>query len=900
MFSKLKLKIFIAFMVFATVSVSASALYVPTNRDTSLPPESITYTVDEPTMMNKLWENDRYTYYFRDERDVLAIYDKVAGHTYYSGLDIPTSDEVEEVCEPYVEIYEDGPIGMYEESLEVLKFTLDAEYDELEDKTTVSDSKETLDALYELKDRNDIMGYVTVMNQIDSAIEQYYQKLILVVSDNAELVEKHVKMNTDKTSATDETGEIPYDKVLSDIKNNCADTENRMNTTATSQANSIVTISYFVPGNVIKTSNLASTSEGDVKSTLKAINGTEDKSDHWVLDIKYSKIDISIKLHMHFNDKGVEFEIRDSEITGDDHNRLEKIYIAKYLGAKGGETKPYDLNTFDFSDEIINNKPMNDGYALIPDGPGALVRFRDQIENINSYNARIYGEDVGMSERTSSTELLYVAPKTASLPVFGISEGNGTQRGFVAYGTSGTEYMGVYSDVYQNRMRYNITSSEFIYNQKYDYIYGVGESEKFIKINETRHRYDAKIQYEFLSGDGSVDGKPADYVGMAKAYREHLIEEGMLTENKVSSNEIPIRIDFLMADSKKNLYGYDLKVVTDTDGVENILNDIKGNGISNINSGLMGWQDGGLTIASAGKTDFSRNIGTKSQFEKLVSEFANDNIDISLQQNYTTINEEQMRLSGNALKHANGRYFEHYTNKTVVDTEYYAKTSNSVKWFNNHVNSFSSMNMQSITVDGLSNQLYGNYHDGISRTESKNMIVDSFVNNNDNIKINAIMPNDYLFSSVDRYLQTPLFNTQYLVSTDTVPFLQLVLHNTMEMYAPYTNMSFYTEIDQLRMIDYNVYPSFILTEKPSYHLVGTNSSNFYSTQYSSYDDMIVEVYNNVNGALGAIEGANWLGRKVVENGIVENNYSNGTKIIINYTDDEFDGVPAKSYKVIKT
>ena len=41
---------------------------------------------------------------------------------------------------------------------------------------------------------------------------------------------------------------------------------------------------------------------------------------------------------------------------------------------------------------------------------------------------------------------------------------------------------------------------------------------------------------------------------MAKAYRQHLIDEGILTEKSVDEKNIPIRIDFLMSDSKKGVF----------------------------------------------------------------------------------------------------------------------------------------------------------------------------------------------------------------------------------------------------------------------------------------------------------------------------------------------------------
>ena len=75
------------------------------------------------------------------------------------------------------------------------------------------------------------------------------------------------------------------------------------------------------------------------------------------------------------------------------------------------------------------------------------------------------------------------------------------------------------------------------------------------------------MTYDFLYGDGS-DGEPAaDYTGMAKAYREHIIEEGVLTVKEDEEEDIPMRIDFLMSDSKKGVFGTQEVAVTTTDDV---------------------------------------------------------------------------------------------------------------------------------------------------------------------------------------------------------------------------------------------------------------------------------------------------------------------------------------------
>jgi hypothetical protein len=131
--------------------------------------------------------------------------------------------------------------------------------------------------------------------------------------------------------------------------------------------------------------------------------------------------------------------------------------------------------------------------------------------------------------------------------------------------------------------------------------------------------------------------------------------------------------------------------------------------------------------------------------------------------------------------------------------------------------------------------------------------------------------------------------SQFIFETDSVPFLQMVLNQTMEVYAPYSNFSFYTQPDILKMIDYNLSPSFILSKQPSHYLSSTPSAELYSTEFAQYEDLIKNVYGQVNGILCQVIGYDWTGRKVLESGVVLNTYDNGSdkkEIVINYTDEE--------------
>jgi hypothetical protein len=351
---------------------------------------------------------------------------------------------------------------------------------------------------------------------------------------------------------------------------------------------------------------------------------------------------------------------------------------------------------------------------------------------------------------------------------------------------------------------------------------------------------------------------------------------------------MPIRLDFIMSDAMNNLIGTRDVVVTTIDQVKEILTKLHGDGIENINSGLYGYQKGGITLGDKDRPNWSGSIGTRRDFERVIGDLNDLGLDVSLALDYVTIYEEQMSLLGNAAKHLNGWYIREHMFREVgpVEDMYFARPTLVASWMKSHEKRVRSLGMQSLTYAGMTNQLYGDY--GRNQIDIQG-VIDLYQNTLEGISesygINAVNPNQYLWRNVSRYLQSPMFTSQYLIQTDTVPFLQIVLSGSMEVYATYANFSFYTETDILRMIDYNVYPSFILTHDPSYKLISTNSSNFYSTEFELYEDLIHHIYRRMNTAYQSVLGSQWMDRIVVSPGVIVNRYANGVEIVINYTND---------------
>ncbi len=755
----------------------AKAAYLTTNRDTKLPPDKVTYEIVNTDGYEKLYETDTMVYYFREDRDVFAIYDKRNEYTWKSGLDIPFGKDIE-------------------------------------------------------------------MQVMDAETKEAAQELAIPLEEG-------------------------------------------MNSTFTALSNSIITVEYMEEGTV---KNISSAAKDMVESELVTLN---DNPATRRLDVNFMNLEVKVKVYITFEEDSINYQIKSEEITGKGVNSVMAINITPFLGASGGKTKYYNPDSEMY--DIIEDKYMVPGYIFVPDGSGSLMRFQDNNVDFSIYYGDVYGADPSQNVYDYNILSDAIPLKDPVMPVFGAAHGDG-QAAFVAYADSGAEYMQIAVRPEENLTAYNYVYPRFVYNVNYYQVYNKA-GDGFFSLMENPNKFNIDMTYTFLSGDGS-DGTPAaDYTGMAATYRKHLIEEGVLSEvTGEPASDIPLRLDFIMSDVKKGVVGMDEVVVTNTDDVRDILNKVTdGLGIKNVNAGLYGWQQGGETLANPDSANYYRKIGGKNDFKELITDFSAKNIDVSLARDYTLINEEMMNYYGTGVRHVNSWYLR-------LDKMYlvpvncpvwvygYASPKKSAAWFEKQLERHSGYS-DSMTVGGMSNILLSNYNrNGVvsTVTEAIELYQKTFEVANKEVKLNMEAPNQYLWQYTDRYLQSPVGNSQYVFETDAVPFLQMVLNGTMEVYAPYANFSFYTQMDILRMIDYNLSPSFILSKEPSHYLAATPSSDLYSTEFSQYEELIDNVYNQINDILSQVSGFHWIGRTVPMNGVIVNTYQKDEErkiIIINYSED---------------
>ena len=654
-----------------------------------------------------------------------------------------------------------------------------------------------------------------------------------------------------------------------------------MTDTYVDRANSTITIEYYDAAYNLK--RISSNNKEVSKSYKKSSNGV------FKFTYNFKKIKLTIDVIVTFSNKGINVKIPDSSILEEGEVGLSGIEVFPFLGAIGGEFTPYDFNDefMGYDNEDLTFKAdLIDGYSVIPDGSGALVRFRQNTQEFKTIDLPVYGTNAAVNTYSTSGVSNFKEEKNATMPMFGMAHGY-NQNAYLAYADQGDRYMHILSVPYGlSNVFYNWTYAKFFYNLTYFQVYNqAGQGN--LQLMKERCHFDVSMNYEFLCGDGSLDDLPANYIGIANAYKK-VIAESMKSQ-KVKSNDIPIRIDFLMSDTQPAIIGLENVVMTTAGDVRNILNDLQDSGITNINSGLLGYMDGGISTQLLHKTKYASEIGSKRDFKNLINDFKEDKIDISFVDNYYLINESMYSFFGKAIKHYNGQYAELLNFDAGNDNlilSGYLRTDIAAEYANKKLKQIiKDVNPDSYTITGITNNIISHHKESVS--DSIDDYVDIMSNASNKVDVNAYKPNSYLWPYITRYLNASAFNSQYLAETDSIPLISYILNDFVEVYADYSNFSFFDQESILRLIDYNLLPSFVISQQSSHLLINTNSNSYFSTEYSIYKDTINNVYSGVNNVLKHVYSASWTNRTVLDNGIIKNDYSNGKSIIINYTDDAF-------------
>lgn len=629
-----------------------------------------------------------------------------------------------------------------------------------------------------------------------------------------------------------------------------------LNKSWSSFGNSICAIDYYNSDSLEQRIGM---SDSRVKTTYQ----TKGDTLNCKISIKKLKFELSVELKL--NSDNLSVEIDDATITEDGDNIIKSIHLLPFFGS-----------TYE------NNIP---GYMFVPDGSGALIRYRTSLSYTSNYDQSIYGKNVGIDNLSEVNDLManrsndYVVDiEQITVPVFGIVHGV-EQNAVFAVIEGGDDYANIVASVAGMSTPYNWVTARFDYRKMFSQSTGTN-GVGITKPTPEKNLINPCIRYYFL------ENEDASYVGMAMKYKQLLKDDGVFSSERIDK-EIPLQVTMVGSDVKKGFIFKGRRVFTTAEQAKGIVQSLYDSEISNITLMYEGWQKGGLNGANYSETRIDNKLGGKSGFTDLKSLVTENGGRFSLFINPVTANEDQINLNKQTSKTRSYNYanFLRADETLLYPTSYFIRISQIENFVKKMVSKQEDFDL---SFDKLGNTLYSDYtrNDAYTRTETKEKLI-SLVSEISNSVAGFSQPNVYLWKYADEIYDMPVSNSQYLYETDSVPFLQMVLKGSIDYYAPYSNRGFYSNDCILKMIEYGMYPSFMLMDADNTELYKTPLEEYYSLNFDDWKNTILDVYNTVNSALSAVEGSEIVDYTVLKSGVVKVDYSNSISIYVNYTGADY-------------
>lgn len=630
-------------------------------------------------------------------------------------------------------------------------------------------------------------------------------------------------------------------------------------------ASSIIQIYYYNAAGSLLSVSSADTSNAKITNFI-----IENNSYSATIDFIKAKIKISVQVSIENNEVNV--YIPGDKIEEYEDNMLVSINLMPYFGAAN------------YHDNFNDKMP---GYYFIPDGVGALMRFSSpKSDDFREYRSDYYGTDQGFIANTFDEYNYdkYLNMSTLlSTPVFGYVHGV-NQHGMFAIIEQGAQNCALNANGNTSSKPFYTLYPEFTYAKLYKQpVNGLGGT---ITILSPRTQFDIKVKYSFIQKE------EANYVGMAKLYNKYLVDKGLAQTDKSNAN-IPIRLETIgLEKTTGTLFDKTIKM-TSFKEFNNIIKDLKNEKIDNITAVIKGYSSNGVSWSYPKHDNYSSKLGKLNDLKDV------DNLYFYADYGKASSKSGGYNMNNNAAKKISEQFF---VESTINSKTYYLTPQATTKILKKNTEKLKKLGVDNYALDTIGSFLFSSYNKNNSSSRSEAAIMYQNAINELPGKVAVYKPNDYAFLHANDYFDYSLYSSSRLSLSDTVPFLSISLSSNLDLYSTYANFFANAKDELLRCIDFNVNPSFLVTNKSSGLLTDTNLQYLYMSKYDDLKEAIVTYYKYVNTALSKVRGASIVSRTILKDGIVKIRYNNDYSLIINYTNSKYQSgdinVNSKNYQIL--
>ncbi len=550
------------------------------------------------------------------------------------------------------------------------------------------------------------------------------------------------------------------------------------------------------------------------------------------------------------------------------------------------------------------------GYMVIPDGSGGVIEFDNGRLTMPDYLGRVYGKDVlrdptVFDSRKYNLTLPMTAIKYDDFAVIGIIEEGAEIASLNA------QVSGKVDEFNKTNFRFNLLEIEQVET--------VGGSNVTLpRWSEDNYQGNITIRYRLID-EGDFGTGEVDYVQIASAYQEYLLETDQLIAQEIAE-EATLALDFLGSIRKRQFFlgiPYNTNVsLTTFEQVQNIITELQDAGINNINAELTGFASGGLRQKSINNLSLLGVVGGNSGFEDL-QDFASDRNGVNLYPSFyftqahnpgfiSRFSDFARRLSGEQARLPLQNFVDE-TSSIESSSPYLISPLRFESYITEFLDSADDFELNGISVLDLGNRIVADYNSNndtnrISAMEYVEPALAKLGEEFDNLLLSN--PNAYAFNVASAVTDLPIDDNGYAIFNYEIPFVQLVFNGVIDYSGESLNNLLNTEPETiiLKSIEYNMSPKFDLSAVDREVFKDTDFEGLINTSYLYIKENIIDIYTEYAEFYQEVAGASVETHVVNEDNTRVVTYDNGVTVYINYSDAErtVDGVSLEplSYEIV--
>lgn len=549
--------------------------------------------------------------------------------------------------------------------------------------------------------------------------------------------------------------------------------------------------------------------------------------------------------------------------------------------------------------------PEDEGYMLIPDGSGALIRFNNQKSSYGAYNQDIYGRDPVLVLDKSLK-----SAKNVLMPVFGASC---LDHGFFAAVEKGAASAAVnamsagtltsYNNVYMTlRYRQSMSALRSVAN-------GYGDNRSLASTVVVDNNYSEncyQLRYWLL------EEEEADYVGMAKCYREYLVSEGMTKKEAASEASLYLTLYGGIEDTEYFL-GVPYQTVqqlTTYSQAQEIILELKEKGVGNLAVRYCGWQEDGLEATVPTKVKYENALGGRKDFQALSDSAGEAGINLFPDVDFLNFYKSgKYSVNSDAIQAATHDTAWQYTynlntgNKERENRWRMLTPVKSMEAYTKFAESRDKLGTRRISLGSVGAVLYSDFTARSSRIHRDDALglwkqmVQAASEAFDGVMVDT--GNIYAAMYADYVANVTSESTGFNLTDETVPFYQIVLHGYVSYGTEPVNLSPDPDKALLKALETGSNPGFSLIYGDASELADTRYNYLYNAGYEGWRDTILEYYGEAEPVLSAVAGHEITGHEKIADNAYRTDFGTAGSVYVNYgkKDITVDGVTiaAKDY-----